>query len=236
MNTFQEFLNSGILPRGMNFSFITLIPKVPSPSLVKDFRPISLINCFLKILSKVLTNRLSNVMGKLISPNQTGFMKGRQISEDILITNEIIHSIKNKQSEGIILKLDFEKAFDSVDWDFLSGALEGFGFGWQWINWLKSFFTSMKASVLVNGSPTDEFSFQRGLRQEDPLSPYLFNIVGEVFHVIMERAKELGLIQGIHLNDEFNNFSHLQFADDTILFLKPSIHNNINLKRVLQCF
>lgn len=68
-------------------------------------------------------------MDKLISPNQTGFLKGRQISEGILISNEIIHSIKNKQSEGIILKLDFEKAFDSVDWDFLWGALEGFGFG-----------------------------------------------------------------------------------------------------------
>lgn len=94
----------------------------------------------------------------------------------------------------------------------------------------------MKASVLVNGSPTEEFSFQRGLRQGDPLSPYLFNIVGEVFHVIMERAKELEIIHGIHLNEEFNNFSLLQFADDTILFLRPCKHNVLSLKRVLQCF
>lgn len=129
LNTFQDFLSSGHLPRGMNSSFITLISKVFSPSIIRDFRPISLINCSLKILSKVLTNRLSNVMDKLISPNQTGFMKGRQISEGILITNEIIHSIKSNQSESIILKLDFEKAFDSVDWDFLWGALKGFGFG-----------------------------------------------------------------------------------------------------------
>lgn len=106
LNTFQDFINSGLLPKGMKSPFNTLIPKVPSPSIIKDFRPISLINCSLKILSKVFTNRISNMMDKLISPNQTRFMKGRQISEGILITNEIIHSIKSNQTEGIILKLD----------------------------------------------------------------------------------------------------------------------------------
>lgn len=79
-------------------------------------------------------------MNRIISPNQTGFLKGRQISEGILITNEIIHSIKKKQVEGIILKLDFEKAFDSVDWDFLWNALEGLGFQHIWIDWIKSIF------------------------------------------------------------------------------------------------
>lgn len=110
LNSFQTFLNSGQLPKNMNYSFITLIPKISKPSTVKDFRSISLINCSLRILSKVFSNRLSNMMDKLFSLNQTGLMKGRQISEGILITNEIIHPIKSKQAEGIILKLDFEKS------------------------------------------------------------------------------------------------------------------------------
>lgn len=95
----------------------------------------------------------------------------------------------------------------------------------------------MRASVLVNGSPTEKFEFfYRGLRQGDPLSPSLFNIVGKVFHSIMEKAKEVGLIQGIFMNSEFNDFSHLQFAHDTIIFLKQGLENISNLKKILQCF
>lgn len=87
LKDFQKFMISGELPVGMNSSFIRLIPKVKLPTQIKDYRPISLINCSLKILSKVLTTRLTGVMNKLISPNQTGFIRGRQISEGILITN-----------------------------------------------------------------------------------------------------------------------------------------------------
>lgn len=115
LKDFKKFMVSGELPRGMNSSFISLVPKVKIPSQIKDYRPISLINCSLKILTKTLTNRLVGVMDKLISPNQTGFIKGRQISEGILITNEVVHSIRYQGVKGIILKLDFEKAFDSVE-------------------------------------------------------------------------------------------------------------------------
>lgn len=94
----------------------------------------------------------------------------------------------------------------------------------------------MKASVLVNGSPTREFSFQRGLRHGDPLSPLLFNLVGEVFHALMKKTKLIWLIERIYINEQFLNFSHLQFADDTIIFLKPGVSNISNLKRVLQRF
>lgn len=87
----KGFIETGKLPSGMNFSFISLIPKVKLPMMIKDFRPISLINCSLKLFSKILTNRIISVMDKLISPNQTGFIRGRQISEGILITNEVVH-------------------------------------------------------------------------------------------------------------------------------------------------
>lgn len=91
LETVQSFMANGTLPYGTNSSFICLIPKVKEPVQIKDYTPISLINCSLKMLSKILTNRLSKVIGKIISPNQTGFIKGRQISEGILITNEVIH-------------------------------------------------------------------------------------------------------------------------------------------------
>lgn len=97
LRTIKTFMDSGKLPGGMNSSFISLVPKVKLPSLVKDFRPISLINCSLKLLSKILTSRITSVMDKLISPNQTCFIRGRQISEGILITNEVVHSINQKR-------------------------------------------------------------------------------------------------------------------------------------------
>lgn len=104
----HHFMDSGRqLPKGMNSSFITLIPEVEHPTYIRDFRPISLINYFLKILSKILSNRLLFVIDKVISPTRYEFIKGRQISEEILITNEIVYFIKNREVEGMILKLDF---------------------------------------------------------------------------------------------------------------------------------
>lgn len=128
MSTIRHFMNNGKLPQDMNSSFISLIPKVQLPMLIKDFRPISLINCSLKILFKILTNRILSILDKLVSPNQTGFIRGRQISEGILITNEVVHSIKSEGIKGLIQKLDFEKAFDYVDWDFLFDACLGWVF------------------------------------------------------------------------------------------------------------
>lgn len=236
MDTINFFMDKGKLPQGMNSSFFSLIPKVKLPKVIKDFRPISLINCSLKILSKILTNRMLRLMDKLVSPNQTGFIKGRKISEGILITNEVVHSIKSEGVKGLILKLDFEKAFDSVDCEFLFEAMYGMGFSERWIFWIRSLFSSMRSSVLVNGSPTEEFRLERGLRQGDPLSPFLFNIVGEVFHLLMEKAKEAGLIEGIKLRNHMESISHLQFADDTIIFLNPELSHILNLKRLIQCF
>lgn len=109
------FMKEGVLPAGMNSSFITLVPKVKNPTVFADFRPISLINCSLKVLSKLLASRLAVVLDKLISKHQIGFIKGRKISEGILITNEVVHSLSKGDVGGVVLKLDFEKAFDSVD-------------------------------------------------------------------------------------------------------------------------
>lgn len=87
--------------------------------------------------------------------------------------------------------------------------------------------------MLVNGSPTEQFNFHRGLIQGDHLSPYFLNIVGEVFHSLMEKANEIGLIEEIYMCSNITNFSHLQFADDTIIFIKPGLENITNLKLIL---
>lgn len=133
---FNKFWCSNILPPGVNSSFLTLIPKVHSPMVVQEFRPISLINCTMKILLKLLANRLKQVISSIISEVQFAFIKERNISECILIAGEIVHSIQNNLIEGVILKVDFEKAFDTMRWDFLDSCLRAQGFGHKWCNWM----------------------------------------------------------------------------------------------------
>ena len=132
------------------------------------------------------------MMPQVISEAQSTFLGGRNILDGILIANEIVDGWRKFNRKGLVLKLDFEKAYDSVNWEFLFSMLSNFGFGNRWVKWLKTCVTSTKVSVLVNGSPTEEFCPQRGLRQGDPLSPFLFNIVAEGLNILFERAKEIG--------------------------------------------
>lgn len=135
----------------------------------------------------------------------------------------------------MILKLDFEKAFDSVNWAFLFHVMRTFGFGERWISWVQSILSSTRMSVLINGSPTEEFSADRGLRQGDPISPLLFNIVGEILHLLLCKAESLGTIQGIKMGDG-PSLTHLQFADDTIIFLDNSWASCKGIKLILKLF
>ena len=136
----------------------------------------------------------------------------------------------------MILKLDFEKAYDSINWEFLFDMLSKFGFGSRWVRWMKACVSSAKISVLVNGSPTSEFCPQRGLRQGDPLSPFLFNIVAKGLNILLSRAKELGLIKGAEVGSNGLRVTHLQFADDTIMFCDANRVEVTNIKRNLRCF
>lgn len=121
--------------------------------------------------------------------------------------------MKVKKRQVILLKLDFEKAFDMVNWDFLFEVLKKMNFGSRWIIWIKYIFQTIRISVLVNGSPTKEFSPFRGPRQGDPLSPLLFNIAGKILHHLLQIAKDQVKFRGINIGHEGTTFSHLQFAD-----------------------
>ena len=125
---FDQFHGNGALPRGLLSYFVALIPKVKNPSCVKEFRPISLLGSLYKLLSKVLVARLAKVMNPIISTSQSAFLKGRHLVEGVFIVNEVVDLAKRKKKECLILKVDFEKAYDSVDWGFLEYMLKRCGF------------------------------------------------------------------------------------------------------------
>ncbi|GJV56777.1 RNA-directed DNA polymerase, eukaryota [Tanacetum coccineum] len=191
-------LNKSPGPDGDNSSFIALIPKTFNAKLVKDFRPISLIGSLYKIIAKILANRLVLVMGDLVNEVQSAFIDNRNILDGPFILNEVMQWSKAKNKHTMIFKVDFEKAFDSVRWDFLVDVLKKFGFGDHWCNWIKSCLCSSRGSILVNGSPTSEFQFQKGLKQGDPLSPFLFILVMESLHLSFQKVVNAGLRINMH--------------------------------------
>lgn len=231
----EDFYHNISLPTGLNSSYIALIPKKINPNSPADYRPISLINTSMKLLLKILANRLNNALPHIIAEEHTCFMKGR-ITDAILITSEILHSMKTKKCKGVIFKLDFEKAFDTVNWNFLLDTLKAMNFGPKWIKWISSIFESIRIAILVNGSSTNEFPPSRGLRQGDLLSPFLFNIVGQILHLLLHNAKEQGKFKGINIGDNNSTFTHLQFADDTPLFINGDDHSIESVKRILPIF
>ncbi|GJV77548.1 RNA-directed DNA polymerase, eukaryota, partial [Tanacetum coccineum] len=161
----KQFFTDGVFPSGCNSSFIALIPKISNANMVKDFRPISLIGSLYKIITKILANRLVPVLGDLVHDVQSAFVAGRQIMDGPFILNEVMQWCSLKKMKTLIFKVDFEKAYDSVRWDFLDEVLRKYGFGDKWRRWIQSCLSSSRGSILINGSPTSEFQFFRGLKQ-----------------------------------------------------------------------
>ncbi|GMI72472.1 hypothetical protein HRI_000916500 [Hibiscus trionum] len=238
MHFFDEFHCERDWEAGINHSFITLIPKVDNPESLDEFRPISLVGGMYKILSKVLTSRLKSVIGELIGKSQFAFIAGRQILDCSFIANEVIDYMNKEKKEGIAFKIDFQKAYDSVNWDFLMRTMSKCGFNSKWCNWISRCISSASISVLVNGAPTDAFSISRGLRQGCSLSPLLFNLIGEALSLMLSKAVDKGLFSGLGVGcgDHCTFVSHLQFADDLLIFCEAAAEQVKNVKRVLRVF
>lgn len=231
----NEFHINGRLPRSLNSSFLALIPKQTNPTSLNDFRPISLIGSLYKILSKILSNRIKGPLNSIISKCQSAFLPGRQILDGVLVVNEVMDFALRAKKECLVMKIDFEKAFDTVSWAYLERMMGKLGFCSVWINWIKSCVFSSSVSVLVNGSPTDEFSISRGLRQGDPLSPFLFLIAAEGLTSMINKAISLDLLKGFQVSTDLS-YPILQFADDTILLCEKSWENVWVIKSIFQCF
>ncbi|XP_071728309.1 uncharacterized protein [Rutidosis leptorrhynchoides] len=160
------FWDKGEISRGCNASFVTLIPKRSNPEGLGDFRPISLIGSYYKIVAKILSNRLRKILPYLVSSEQSTFLKGHFILDGALIANETVDYLRSKRENGLVFKVDFEKAFDSLNWQFLFEVIKNMGFGNKWIKWINSCLKSASISILINGSPTNEFSLGRGYDKE----------------------------------------------------------------------
>ncbi|XP_071734031.1 uncharacterized mitochondrial protein AtMg01250-like [Rutidosis leptorrhynchoides] len=163
-------------------------------------------------------------------------MKGRFILDSILITNEVVDYVKQIKKKCLIFKEDFQKAFDSINWNFLLHVMNLMGFGEKWILWIKACLESASISILVNGSPTSEFTPKRGIRQGDPLSPYLFIIAVEGLNIFVKRSLETNVFHGIEVGAEKVMVSHLQYADDIVFFGEWNKKNANSIFKLLKCF
>ena len=195
----MDFFIGGHSIRHLNITWVTLIPKVENPTSIKEFRPISMVGAIYKIISKILSSRLKEVIAPLIDESQSAFVGNRQILDGVLIANESLRWLKNKKIHGTLIKLDFQKAYDSVNLSFLELIMEKLGFGRKWIRWIINCVCTASMSIILNGSPLKPFKMEKGLRQGDPLSPYLFILVSEGLVSILQKANEMNLIEAVSI-------------------------------------
>uniref|UniRef100_A0A251V012 Putative RNA-directed DNA polymerase, eukaryota n=1 Tax=Helianthus annuus TaxID=4232 RepID=A0A251V012_HELAN len=235
-NIMNHFHATGEISKESSSSFITLIPKVLDPTDLKEYRPINLIGVISKVISKILANRLKLVVGKVVSVYQSAFLRDRLILDSPLILSEVWSWLKKVKKKAFIFKLDFEKAYDNVNWAFLCGIMAQMGFPPIWCKWINGILMSARSSVLVNGSPTFEFQCQKGLRQGDPLSPFLFLIVMEALSCSIASAGIAGKFSGIRLPNGGPVVSHLFYADDAIIVGNWSEDNVRVITRILRVF
>ncbi|GKU90763.1 hypothetical protein SLEP1_g4714 [Rubroshorea leprosula] len=236
MEFIQEFHDTGRLVKGANESFVVLIPKVNDPEKIEEYRPISLIGVMYKILSKLLANRLRNVLDGVIGDTQMAFIAGRQLPESVVIANEVLDEVKNKKRKSFFFKADFEKAYDNVCWNFLDSMMNKMGFSEKWRKWIQECLKTASISVLINGSPSQQIKMSKGLRQGDPLSPFLFLLVAEGLNGLIMKAISKGLLEGIKVGKGELSISHLQFADDTLIMGEAKEENIWAVKCIMRSF
>lgn len=233
---FVEFHANGKLVRGSNSSFVVLIPKKERGRSLNHYRLISLISSTYKILAKVLARRLKTVVGKVIGEAKSAFIKGRFILDGVVTLNEAIEDAKKSKKKRLLFKFDFAKADDSVSWDFLLEMLRKLNFPIKWVAWMKECISSAKANVFVNRRPSGEFELQRGLRQGDPLLPFLFLVAAEGLNLLVRRAVEMEMLVAAQIGRDKIRVSHIQYANDT-MFIVEGVKNNVKAIRwILKIF
>ncbi|GJV31218.1 hypothetical protein Tco_1391618 [Tanacetum coccineum] len=215
----REFFVNGKLLKELNHTIIALVPKVASPSRVNDFRPTSYCNVLFKCISKIIANRIKESLKTLVSPNQSAFVPGRNISDNILLTQELMHNYHlDRGPPRCAFKVDIQKAYDTVDWSFLKAVLLGFGFHVRLVEWIMECVTTASFSISINGSLHGYFKGKRGLHQGDPLSPYLFTLVMEILTLMISKRVQATNLFTYHRYCSKLELVNLCFADDLFLF------------------
>ncbi|KAL9954029.1 hypothetical protein ACROYT_G041517 [Oculina patagonica] len=211
LNRAYEF---GRLSISQRRGIITLLPKEDAELLLlQNWRPITLLNVDYKIASKAIAMRIEPMLPKLVHPDQTGFVKGRYIGENVRLIFDIMEQTRVNNIPGILISVDFKKAFDSLEWSCIQSTLQKFNFGDSVRKWIKIFYTDIESAALNNGFATDWFKPSRGVRQGCPLSPFLFIVTAEV---LSNKIRQNPTVKGIRLFGSEVKLS--QFADDTNLF------------------
>ncbi|KAJ9695822.1 hypothetical protein PVL29_011012 [Vitis rotundifolia] len=236
MRMFLEFHTNGIINQSTNATFMAIVPKKSQTLKISNYRPISLVTSLYKIIAKVLSGRLRKVLHETISGSQGAFVEGRHILDAVLIANEVVDEKRRSGEERVVFKINFEKAYDHVDWGFLDHVLERKGFSPKWRSWIRGCFSSSNFAILVNGNAKGWVKASRGLRQGDPLSLFLFTLVADVLSRLLFRAEEIGLTEGFFVGRDRTRVSLLQFVDDTGFFSKASLEHLQNLKIILLVF
>lgn len=226
--TFQETLLGPLLkalnymskPREIPADFlkahITILPK-PNKDLTEcaSYRPISLLNLDVKLMSKIIANRLKPLLHKLIGSEQAGFMPGRETRDNVIKTLNLMHAAGMRKFEGLLLSTDAEKAFDRVAWDFMLETCRFIGLGNNMMSWISTLYKNPSAQLKINGSLSSTVEIKNGTRQGCPLSPLLFILTLEPFvrRIVAERA-----IQGFEVGKK--EYKMVAYADDLLFFIR----------------
>ncbi|XP_074323477.1 uncharacterized protein LOC141660391 [Apium graveolens] len=219
----RQFFETGNLIDNINMTNIVLIPKKKNPSKLTELRPISLCNVVMKIITKVLANRLKKVLDSIISDSQSAFLPGRLISDNIMISFEVMHYLKRKKfgKEGYMaLKLDMSKAYDRIEWKFLKEVLLMMGFNDWWTHLILRYVSTIEYNIFHGDFEIGLIRPSRGLRQGDPLPPYLFIIYAEGLLTLIKHYETQGWLHGASICRRAPRISHILFADDSYMFSK----------------
>ena len=220
----KAFFNGEIVPEDFLKILIVLIPKIDNPTSLNSFRPISLCTIMYKTITKIITNRLKTFLLNLVGPHQTSFVPGRHITENIIIAQEVIHSMRRKTGKRgfMAIKVDLEKTYDRLSWEFIEETLAFVGLLTNFIRIIMECITSGSMQILWNGKLTESFKTSRGICQGDPISPYIFVLCIERLSHIINREVQQERWKPIRLSMNGIPLTHLFFADDLLLLAEAS--------------
>ncbi|GMI86798.1 hypothetical protein HRI_002349100 [Hibiscus trionum] len=237
-NLVNDFFDGAPFDSRLNQTLVVLIPKVESPELISQFRPISLCTVLYKVIAKTLVNRLKKFLPKWVSANQVSFVPGRNITDNIILAQEIIHSMSIKSGkEGFMaIKVDLEKAYDRLEWHFIEDTLREVGLPDKLTELIMMCVRTVSTQILWNGDVTESFRPSRGIRQGDLLSPYLFVLCMERLAHRIDAEVEAGAWKPIRLAKSGTGISHLFFADDLVLFAEANAKQMSTIHTVMEQF